>query len=147
MFSYISFLSLKNRLKINERRAIVKISDHNPCNISQTLRIRINKHHNHPSNGWYAQGLKAQTTGQRLKPLAFVYSSLLPLPLLPPLKGRLYYLATLKRVFIFFNTQLIERYIMFLLFFDIFSDGAFIESNCRNVVPFRPKVSVPEFIF
>ena len=105
------------------------------------------QNHNHPSNGWYAQGLKAQyywpaaqAAGFRiLKPIAFVSFA--------ALKGRLYYLATLKRVFIFLNTQLIERYIMFLLFFDIFSDGAFIETYCRNIVPLRPKVSVPEFIF
>ena len=38
-------------------------------------------------------------TGQRLKALAFTFfkgSSLLPLPLLPPLKGRSYYLPPLK---------------------------------------------------
>lgn len=35
-------------------------------------------------------------TGQRLKALAFTCSSLLPLPLLPPLKGRSYSLLPLK---------------------------------------------------
>ena len=30
-----------------------------------------NANHNHPSNGWFAQRLKAFITGQRLKALAF----------------------------------------------------------------------------
>ena len=39
--------------------------------------------------------------------LSFTFKPLLPLPLLPPLKGYLYYLLPFKRVSIFFYTQFI----------------------------------------
>ena len=94
------------------------------------------KNHNHPSNGWYAQGLKAQyyrpaaqAAGFRiLKPIAFASFA--------ALKRAFVLLATLKRVFVLLDTQLVKGYIMFLLVFDIFSDGALVQSYCRYVVVF-----------
>ena len=84
------------------------------------------RNHNHLSNGWYARGLKAQyyrpaaqAAGFRiLKPIAFASLS--------ALKRAFVLLATLKRVFVLLDTQLVKGYIVFLLIFDIFSNGAFI---------------------
>ena len=105
------------------------------------------KNHNHPSNGWFAQGLKAQyyrpaaqAAGFRiLKPIAFATFA--------ALERAFVLLATLKRVFVFLHAQLVKRYVMFLLILDILPYGAFVKSYRRNVVPFCPKVSVPKFIF
>ena len=82
--------------------------------------------HNHPSNGWFALGLKAQyyrpaaqAAGFRiLKPIAFATFA--------ALERAFVLLATLKRVFVFFYTQFIKCYIMFFLFFYVFPYRSFI---------------------
>ena len=86
----------------------------------------VDTNHNHPSNGWFALGLKAQyyrpaaqAAGFRiLKPIAFATFA--------ALERAFVLLATLKRVFVFFYTQFIKCYIMFFLFFYVFPYRSFI---------------------
>ena len=81
-----------------------------------------------------------QVAGFRiLKPIAFATFA--------ALERAFVLLATLERVFVFLDAQLVKRYVVLLLILDILPYGAFIESYCRCVVPFCPKVSVPELIF
>ena len=82
----------------------------------------------------------AQAAGFRiLKPIAFATFA--------ALEKAFVLLATLERVFIFLDAQLVKRYVVLLLIFNILPYGAFIESYCRYVVPFHPEVPVPELIF
>jgi len=55
-------------------------------------------------------------------------------------QGAFVLLATLKRVFVFFYTQLVQCDIVFVLFFYILFDCCFIESYCTHIISFRPKV-------
>ena len=103
--------------------------------------------HNHPSNGWFARGLKAQyyrpaakAAGFRiLKPIAFATFA--------ALERAFVLLATLERVFVLLDAQLVKCYVVLLLIFDVFPYGAFIKTYCRYVVSFCPEVPVPELIF
>lgn len=61
----------KNLLAISDSVTWVK-NKTMKCAISLGAKnAGVNHNHDHPKNGWYAQGLKAQVTGQRLKTLAF----------------------------------------------------------------------------
>lgn len=90
------------------------------------------------TNGWFAQRLKAYITGQRLKALAFLYrSSPSAFDSRYALKGPFVLLTrTPKGVFVFFDAQLIQGYVMFLLLFDVLADGSLIEPYRAHVVPF-----------
>ena len=76
----------------------------------------------------------------------FVQATLV-LSLLPSLKRRLYHSLTLKRVFIFSNTQLIQSNIMLFLILNVLLDGRLVKSYCTYVASFYPKVPVTILIF
>ena len=57
--------------------------------------------HNHPSNGWFAQRLKAFITGQRLKALAFTLFKPIAFASFAAPQGAFVLLATPKGVFVF----------------------------------------------
>ena len=92
----------------------------------------------HYTNGWFAQRLKAYNTGQRLKALAFLYrSSPSAFDSRYALKGLFVLLTrTPKGVFVFFDAQLVQGYVVFLLLFDVLADGSLIEPYRAHVVPF-----------
>lgn len=52
-----------------------------------------------------------------------------------------------KRISIFLYAQSVHRYIMCFLLSYILCDCRIIQSNCRYIIPFRPKVSVAKFLF